>query len=332
METLSLFDAAPSPAGEPARAAPTGAAAVTPPAAGTGSAPAAPALLAVDGNGLAHRAFHGSAHGARAPVHGFATMLCTLVEQAAPDALLVGFDGPADACRRRAREPAYKAQRPDTDPGIRRLLGDAAAWLTACGVAVRRAEAWEADDVVASAARAAEDAGWRCLVASSDRDAYGVVSERTTVWDFRRGVRAVEPVTPRRLRRKPGVTPGQYVEYAALRGDPSDNLAGVPGIGPRRAADLLRAFPTVDDAAADEIGLRSVLGAELAGALRADLAAGATGSAFRRNVALMTPCRDLPVDLVACQPAQPAEAVAAACAGAGLEAVASRAAVALGAG
>lgn len=328
METLSLFDPPPSPPPhEPARAASAPA-----PAVAASPEPAGPALLAVDGNGLAHRAFHGYAHAARDAVHGFAAMLCTLVEDTTPDAVVVGFDGPPDASQRRQHFPAYKAHRPDTDPGIRQLLVDAAAWLAACGVTVIEADAWEADDGVASAARAAEDAGWRCLVASSDRDAYGVVSERTTVLDFRRGVRAVESVTPRRLRRKPGVAPDQYVEYAALRGDPSDNLAGVPGIGPRRAADLLRAFPTVDDAAADELGLRSVLGAELATALLADLAAGSPGSAFRRNVALMTPCRDLPVDVAACQPAQPAEAVAGACAAAGLQALAGRAAVALGAG
>lgn len=331
VETLSLFDQPPSaPAAAPADVAPADAAESA--SAESGSAPVEPVLLAVDGNGLAHRAFHGYARATRGPAHGFAAMLCTLVEHTTPDAVVVGFDGPPDASHRRQRFPGYKAHRPATEPGIHQLLSDAAGWLRACGAAVVAADAWEADDVVASAAQTAEGAGWRCLVASSDRDAYGVVTDRTTVLDFRRGVRDVESITPRRLRRKPGVAPGQYVEYAALRGDPSDNLPGVPGIGPRRAADLLRAFPTVDHAAADELGLRSVLGAELAGALLADLADGAAGSVFRRNVALMSPCRELSVDLAACRPAQPAEAVAAACEHAGLEAVAGRAAVALGAG
>lgn len=334
VKSLSLFDEPPAvSAGATASArdasASEASAATTSSASHAGSS-AEPVLLAVDGNGLAHRAYHGS-RSARGPLHTFATSLCAVAEHAGADALVVGFDGPADRCERRARYAPYKAHRPATDPGVHRLLADAADWLAACGVAAVDAGGWEADDVVASAAAAAEAAGWRCRIASSDRDAYAVVSDATTVLDFRRGVRDVEEITPRRLRRKPGVAPGQYVEYAALRGDPSDNLPGVPGIGPRRAAALLSLYACVDDAAADPLGLRSVLGAEPAEALQADLAAGA-GSGFRRNVALMTPRRDLPVDVDGCRPARPAEAVAGACETAGLPGVAGRAAVALGAG
>lgn len=322
METLSLFD-------QP-RAADAAPVARSAPAPAPVAGPAPPALLAVDGNGLVHRAFHGSAHTDRTPLHSFASMLCALVDHGAPAALVVGFDGPADRAHRRARHPAYKAQRPPTDPGVHRLLADAAAWLAACGVAVVHAGGWEADDVVASAARAAEARGWRCLIASSDRDTYSAVSEATTVLDVRRGVRDVEAITPRRLRRRPGIAPHQYVEFAALRGDPSDNLPGVPGIGPRRAALLLRAFPSVDDAAADELGLRSVLGGEHAAALLADL--DAPNSAFLRNLELMTLRRDLDVDVDAAAPSRPAEAVADACVRAGAPGVATRAAVALGCG
>lgn len=322
VETLSLFDQPPAPSrGDPA-----------PERAEPAASRGAPALLAVDGNGLAHRAFHGYAGTSRGPLHGFASMLCTLVEAAAPEAVAVGFDGPPERSHRRHRCAGYKAHRPPTDPDLHRVLEAAAAWLVACGVMVVHADVWEADDVVASAGRACEDAGWRCFIASSDRDAYGAVSEATTVLDFRRGVRDVEAVTPRRLRRRPGIAPGQYVEYAALRGDPSDNLPGVPGIGPRRAAALLRAYARVDDAVADELGLRSVLGADRAAALQRDVGAGSDESVFRRNVELMTPRRDLIVDVAACRPGEPAESVAGACEDAGMPGVASRAAVALGAG
>jgi DNA polymerase-1 len=326
VETLSLFD---QPPAAPV-SAPQAGHGPSEPAATARSGPAA--LLAVDGNALVHRAFHGHASASRGPLQGVATMLCAVVEQAAPQGVLVGFDGPPERSRRRERCPAYKAHRPATDPELRRLLGEAAAWLAACGVTVVHGDGWEADDVVASAARACEEAGWACLIASSDRDVCGAVSEATTVLDFRRGVRHVQAITPRRLRRRPGVEPGQYVEYAALRGDPSDNLAGVPGIGPHRAAALLRAYASVDDAATDELGLRSVLGSQPARALRADLDGGAEGSRFRRNVALMTLRRDLAVDVTACRPASAAETVAAACESAGVPGVASRAAVALGAG
>lgn len=323
VETLSLFDqpsAAPAAPAVPPEPAPAAAA----------SLPPEPVVLALDGNGLAHRAFHGYARTSRDPLHGFAAMLCTLLEDARPDALVVGFDGPAERSHRRSRYPGYKAQRPTTDPGIHRLLTGAATWLRSCGVVVIDADGWEADDVVASAARSAEERGWRCLIASSDRDAYGAVSDGTTVLDFRGGVRQVEVITPRRLRRKPGIAPGQYLEFAALRGDSSDNLPGVPGIGPRRAALLLRSYPCVDDAVADELGLRSVLGTEHAAALLADL--DDPDSAFLRNLELMTLRRDLQVDVDAGRPGEPAEVVAAACQASDVPGVASRAAVALGRG
>lgn len=331
VESLTLFDQ-PPPA--PAEPAPKPAA---PPAATAPSQDTAPlpkpglALLAVDGNSLAHRAYHGYAKDRRGPLHGFLALLCTLAEDTAPAGVVVGFDGPTARSARRARYPAYKAQRPPAEPGVRQLLKEAAELLDAVGVATVAADCWEADDVLASAARAAEAAGWRCLAASSDRDAYGCVSATTTVIDFRRGVRHTEAITPARLRRKPGVRPGQYVEFAALRGDVADNLPGVPGIGPRRAAALLAEYDTVDEAVADPIGCRSVLGSDLGAALIADLDAGAD-SVFVRNLELMTLRRGLDVDVDRCRPRQRAEAVAAACEHHGLPALGGRMAVALGAG
>ena len=106
---------------------------------------------------------------------------------------------------------------------------------------------------------------------------------------------AVE-VTPDSLRRSVGVRPEQYTEFAALRGDSSDNLPGVPGIGAKRAAQLLREYATVAQAAADPLGCRSVLGRPLGQALLDDLA-DPEQSVFHRNVTLMTLQRDLPVDL-----------------------------------
>lgn len=289
-----------------------------------------PALLAVDGNGLVHRAFHGYAEDPRGPLHGFMALLVGLVDQTAPEGIVVGFDC-GTRSRRREAWPDYKAHRPPHDPGVGRLLASAARLLEACGVTVARPEGLEADDVVASAATAAEAAGWRALVASSDRDVYATVSDRTVVLDWRRGIRRLEPITPARLRRDPGVRPEQYVELAALRGDPSDNLPGVEGIGASKAAALLAAYPTVEDAGADPIGARSVLGRRAGRALLADLDRGES-SIYRRNARLMALDRTVPVDPAACRREASAEDVASACEVAEVPTIASRAAVALGQG
>ncbi len=265
----------------------------------------APTLLAVDGNSLAHRAFHAYSVDAmtdsqgrpRGAVYGFLALLTGICERVGPDAVVVGFD-----CRRRSqrreRYPDYKAQRPDKDPALTIQLDDLSWLLERLGVHVVCPEGWEADDVLGSAAAAAEAAGWRCTVATSDRDAFALISPSTTVLRLGTGLdRAVE-VTPATLTRSVGVAPPQYLEFAALRGDTSDNLPGIPGIGAKRAAALLREYATVAEAAADPLGCRSVLGKPLGQALLDDLADPAT-SVFHRNIDLMTIRRDVPVDVEA---------------------------------
>lgn len=302
----------------------------------TGAAlPRRPVLLAVDGNSLAHRAFHGygsagigDGSGAdRGAVYGFFALLAGICDIVGPSALVVGFD-----CRvsswRRERWPSYKANRPEKDPALPALLDLVAATLEHLEVGVVRPEGWEADDVLGSAAATAEAGGWDCLLATSDRDAFGLVSERTTVLRLRSGIGNAERVTPDRLRRQVGVAPHQYVEFAALRGDVSDNLPGVRGIGPAKAKALLREFPTVAAAVADPIGCRSVLGRTAGQVLIDDLADPRT-SVFLRNVELMTMRRDLPVDLEACRPACPPHTIEERLREWGLQALAGRLALAL---
>ncbi|HEY8338729.1 MAG TPA: 5'-3' exonuclease H3TH domain-containing protein, partial [Egibacteraceae bacterium] len=271
METLSLFDTELRPAvtvEPPSPSAPAAprAAAGTP--AASGPTPTGPVLLAVDGNSLAHRAFHAYTQprvdGSPGPGgrYGFLAMLSAICDRVRPDALVVGFDCRATSVRRE-RYAGYKAQRPDQDPRIPELLDDIAVLLDDLGVLVVQPTGWEADDVLGSAAAAAERAGWRAVLATSDRDAYALVSDTTTVLRLRSGLDNAVEVTPRRLRRDVGVAPWQYTELAALRGDTSDNLPGIPGIGTARAAELLSVYPTVADAAADPLGCRSVLGRTL---------------------------------------------------------------------
>jgi DNA polymerase-1 len=256
--------------------------------------PAAPVLLAVDGNALVHRAFHaygGTTGGAR---YGFFALLSVVCDQVRYEGLVIGFDCRAHSCRR-ATYPAYKAQRPDKHEQLEASLDELPGIAADLGAHVVIADGWEADDVVASAARVAEASDWGCVVASPDRDVLALVSPQTSVLQVRGGAMPIRRVTARDFRRRYRIPPTQYLQLAALRGDSSDNLSGIPGIGAKKAAELLRAFPTVDEAVADPIGCRSVLGPELGQALIDDLAA--DESIFRRNVELMALRRDLDVTL-----------------------------------
>jgi DNA polymerase-1 len=302
MDALSLFDVPPD--GAATARVPT--APVPSPTAGrvAPQPPAGPTLLAVDGNSLAHRAFHayGAPQAGVAPdrdgLYGFLALLAAVCDIAAPEAIVVGFDCRQDS-ERRAVYPGYKANRVEKDPGLYELLDEIPTVLVELGVEVVVAPGWEADDVIGSAAATAEAAGWRCIVATSDRDAFGLISDRTSVLRLRSGMENAVVVDPERLRRDMGVAPGQYGDFAALRGDTSDNLEGIRGIGPSRAAALLATYDDVLAAVADPIGCRSVLGSSLGQALIDDVAS--PDSVFRRNVALMTMRRDLPIDLDACR-------------------------------
>lgn len=267
----------------------------------------APTALVVDGNSLAYRAFHayqpdqladdGRPLGA---IYGFLALLSGICDRVGPDAIVVGFD-----CRKRSvrrdRFPGYKAQRPDRDPMLLLQIRDLTCLLERLGIPVICPEGWEADDVLGSGAQAAEEAGWRCLLATSDRDAYALVSPTTTLLRLGSGLDSAREVTPAQVRRMVGVRTDQYTEFAALRGDSSDNLPGIPGIGAKRAAALLREYPTVAAAVDDPLGCSSVLGRPLGRALLDDMA-DPDNSVFHRNVALMTIRRDLLVDLEAGRP------------------------------
>jgi DNA polymerase I len=333
MEDLALFDTELRPASDalPPRAP---AAAPDPRSAAQPSVPAppeaspgAPLLLAVDGNSLAHRAFHAYADGPGAR-YGFLSLLSAVGDRVGPDAVVVGFDCRAGSTRRDVY-PAYKAGRPPKDPRLDILLDEGPELCAAFGVTVVQPAGWEADDVVGSAAATAEAAGWRCVVATSDKDAFGLVSDATTVLRLRSGLDNAVEVTPARLGRDLGIRPSQYVEFAALCGDTSDNLPGVAGIGPKRARLLLQAFGTVAEAMADPLGCRSVLGPGPGQALLDDLA-DVEGSVFWRNVELMTIRRDVPVDLTACRRRATPAHIEERCATWGVPSLAFRLALAVG--
>jgi len=294
-DALALFDADLAPAVD-AIAEPVASPPVVRIAAGAGWKPT---LLAVDGNSLVHRAFHaygGTTGGAR---YGFFALLSVVCDQQSYDGLIIGFDC-REHSQRRTRFSAYKAQRPDKHSELTASLDELPAIASDMGAYVVVATGWEADDVVASAVTVAEVSGWRCVVASPDRDVLGLVSGDTSVLQIRGGDQPIRRVTAAGFRRRYRIGPDQYVQLAALRGDSSDNLPGITGIGAKKAAELLRAYASVEEAVADPLGCRSVLGRELGQALIDDLATDA--SVFRRNIELMTLRRDVRVDLESCRP------------------------------
>lgn len=204
-------------------------------------------LLAVDAPSLLHRNHHarvdsGLRDAAGRPVwalHGMLRQILEAIDQFAPDAVLFGLDDRAASVREQAY-PAYKAGRAEKDPDLVDQLDRAADLLDALGLLTVTPEGLEADDVNASAATWAEEHGWRCVLITSDRDAFAHISETTQVLRLiTGGINGSPLLNPTRLRAMYGVAAESYLDFAALRGDASDNLPGVPGIGEKTAPVLL---------------------------------------------------------------------------------------------
>ncbi len=208
----------------------------------------APLLLAVDAPSLLHRHHHARVgtdlrdRGGRPAwaLHGMLRQILEAVESFTPDVVVFGLDDRTSSVRAQAY-PAYKAGRSEKDATLVDQLDRTGALLASLGLAAVTPPGLEADDVSASAAAYAEARGWRCVIITSDRDAFAHVSERTHVLRLIAGGIGGSPLLdPARLHSLYGVPAGLYLEYAALRGDASDNLPGVPGIGEKTAALLLR--------------------------------------------------------------------------------------------
>lgn len=204
-------------------------------------------LLAVDAPSLLHRNHHARAESGLRDrsgrpawaLHGMLRQILEAIDQFAPDAVLFGIDDRASSVRETAY-PEYKAGRAEKDPLLVDQLERAADLLDALGLLAVTPEGLEADDVNASAATWAETHGWNCVLVTSDRDAFAHISEHTQVLRLITGGIAGSPLlNPARLFAMYGVAAENYLEFAALRGDPSDNLPGVPGIGEKIAPFLL---------------------------------------------------------------------------------------------
>jgi 5'-3' exonuclease len=194
-------------------------------------------LLVVDGDSFAHRAYHALPKSMHLnAVVGFTNMLVRLWEAEAPGAVLVGWDTLSTPTYRHEAFAAYQSGRMFEESLLEQLeiLPDV---VRACGFAAAKAPGYEADDFLAAAATS-----WPgdVLVATSDRDAFQLVSERVTVLQPARGVSELARIDPAGVRDRYGVEPEQVPDLIALRGDPSDKLPGARGIGPKKAAEILR--------------------------------------------------------------------------------------------
>ena len=205
-------------------------------------------LLAVDGDSLAHRAYHALPSSIRLnAVVGFTNMLLRLWEQERPRAVVVGWDTlDVPTYRHVAFEP-YQSGRV-FDESLLEQLDLLPELVEAFGFAAAKAPGYEADDFLGAAVRYEEEQGGAVLVATSDRDMFQLASERTTLLVPIRGVSELARIGPPEVRERYGVEPKQVPDFIALRGDPSDKLPGARGVGPKKAADVLREYGTLEAA------------------------------------------------------------------------------------
>ncbi len=208
-------------------------------------------LLVIDGDSFAHRAFHAlpksirrQGGGGGGAIVGFANLLIRLFQVEQPRAVLVGWDTLDVPTFRQQLFPPYQGGR-DFDPELIDQLKVLPDFVAACGFAVAKTPGYEADDFLAAAVASEERRHGTALVASGDRDAFQLASARTTILH---PVKAgdMARIGPDEVRERYGVEPGQVPDFIALRGDPSDKLPGAPGVGPKRAAALLRQFGSLE--------------------------------------------------------------------------------------
>lgn len=200
-------------------------------------------LLLIDGHSMAYRAFFAlpadnftTAQGQHTnAIYGFATMLLSLLSSEKPTHVAVAFDVSRKTFRSEIF-PDYKANRAKTPDEFRSQMSYLHELVTAFGITTFEVEGFEADDIIATIAKQAEREGAEVLICTGDRDSFQLVNAKTTVLYPKRGVSDLSRMTPEAVQEKYGMSPEQYPDFAALRGDPSDNLPSVPGVGEKTAA------------------------------------------------------------------------------------------------
>jgi DNA polymerase-1 len=211
-----------------------------------------PPLLVIDGDSLAHRAYHALPKSIRRadkkPANalvGFSNFLLRLWDAERPRAVLVGWDTLFVPTYRHELFAGYQAGR-EFDQELLDQLDLLPDVVRSFGFASAKGEGFEADDFLAAAVREEETRKGTALVVTSDRDSFQLASERTTILQPTRGVTELARIGPAEVRDRYGVDPGQVPDFIALRGDPSDKLPGARGVGPKTAANLLSQYGTLE--------------------------------------------------------------------------------------
>lgn len=216
----------------------------------------------IDGNSLMHRAFHAVPPTMNAPdgrptnaIFGFLNMFLKMIDAFDPDGVVVAFDKGKPRVRMEML-PQYKAQRPPMDPDLHAQFPMIKELLAALNVPILQSEGWEGDDILGTMARLGEEAGCDMLLVTGDRDMYQLVTEHVNVVSTRKGLSDVAIMTPESVDDLyHGIMPALVPDFYGLKGDTSDNIPGVPGIGPKKASALIAQYGSLDEviAHADEV-------------------------------------------------------------------------------
>jgi DNA polymerase-1 len=210
-------------------------------------------LFLLDGHSLAYRAFFAlpptlatSTGQVTNAVYGFTSMLIKLLGDEHPDGIAVAFDMGAPTIRLEM-DAEYKAGRSETPADFSSQLGLVTEVLDALKIPVIRMEGHEADDALGTLALRAAHAGWEATIVTGDRDFFQLVRPGVRVLYNRRGISDMAWFDEAAVEEKYGIPPGKYLEYVALKGDPSDNIPGVPGVGEKTAAKLIQQYGSVEE-------------------------------------------------------------------------------------
>ena len=252
-------------------------------------------IAVIDGNSLMHRAYHAVQTPMTAKdgtptnaVFGFLTMLCKFIEMASPDAVVCAFDAGKPVHRIEAMAQ-YKAQRPPMDEELHVQFPVIQELLESMAIPVVKVPGWEGDDILGTIAARDEALGYETLLVTGDKDAYQLASELTRIVTTKKGITDVTINGPAEVEERYGVTPAQFIDYLGLMGDGSDNIPGVPGIGPKTATKLLQTYGSME-------GIYEHVG-ELKGKQKENIENNRETAFLSREIATIVTDLDFPLDL-----------------------------------
>ncbi|MCL2807352.1 MAG: DNA polymerase I [Coriobacteriia bacterium] len=251
-------------------------------------------IAVIDGNSLMHRAFHAVQFQMNAPdgrptnaCFGFMSMLLKLVDDFKPSGVIVAFDAGIPPVRLEAIQQ-YKAQRPPTDPDLKMQFPMMEELLVSLNIPVVRVQDYEGDDIIGTLSALAEEKGnIKTLLITGDKDALQLASDKTVIITNKTGMSEVKLYDPEGVYERFGVTPAQVPDFLGLMGDSSDNIPGIPGVGPKTATKLLQDYGSIEEVIAHA--------GELKGKLADKVAEGAQLALDSRKVA--TIIRDVPLSI-----------------------------------